>query len=67
MADEVDLANDQAEYHLQVALRRVPSTSNAASALFCDDCDEPIPELRRQAVQGCFTCIDCQSLRERRA
>lgn len=67
MADDVDNANDEAEYHLQAALRRVQSVSVAASALFCDDCDEPIPELRRQAIQGCFTCIDCQSRRERRA
>lgn len=30
------------------------------SAEFCDDCDEPIPEPRRQAMKGCRYCIECQ-------
>lgn len=67
MADVADYANDQAEYLLQVALNRVPAVSQAFSAEYCDDCDVPIPEKRRLAVPGCATCIDCQSLRERRA
>ncbi|WP_459744605.1 TraR/DksA C4-type zinc finger protein [Pseudomonas sp. 3A(2025)] len=67
MADVVDNANDEAEYHLQVALRRVSAGPVGSSAHFCDDCDDPIPELRRLAIQGCSTCVDCQSRRERRA
>ena len=31
---------------------------------FCIDCDEPIPQARREAVRGCELCIDCQSLAE---
>ena len=67
MADIVDLANDYAEECLQRALeqRRIAAT-NAVSAEFCVDCDEPIPELRQQKAIGCETCIDCQALRERR-
>lgn len=66
MTDIIDIANDQAEYFLQVALdRRQPPTS-AVSAQFCEDCDEPIPLLRQQTIQGCATCVSCQGLRERR-
>ncbi|WP_109512569.1 TraR/DksA family transcriptional regulator [Pseudomonas ovata] len=66
MADIIDQANDHAEYLRTVALHRQPALSTAASAFYCDDCDEPIPERRRAALPGCVTCIDCQSLRERR-
>ncbi|MBV7413607.1 TraR/DksA C4-type zinc finger protein [Aeromonas sp. sif2433] len=31
---------------------------------FCIDCDEPIPQARREAVRGCELCIDCRSLAE---
>lgn len=66
MADEIDQANDQVDYLLRVALQRVPALSTAISAFHCNDCGDPIPERRRVAAPGCVTCIDCQSLRERR-
>jgi phage/conjugal plasmid C-4 type zinc finger TraR family protein len=66
MTDVIDIANDQAEYFLQVALDRRPRPTNAISAQFCEDCDEPIPLLRQQTIQGCATCVSCQGLRERR-
>lgn len=67
MADEIDRANDQAQYLLDMAIQRsrqVPT--NRVSAQFCDDCDEPIPLLRQQTISGCETCVSCQELRERR-
>ncbi|MCQ9422704.1 TraR/DksA C4-type zinc finger protein [Pseudomonas sp. LJDD11] len=66
MADEVDLANDHAEHMLRLAIQRIPAPSFSAAAEFCDDCGSDIPTARRIAVPGCVTCIDCQSLRERR-
>lgn len=39
----------------------------AVSAFECEDCGEPIPEMRRVAALGCATCIDCQADRERHA
>jgi phage/conjugal plasmid C-4 type zinc finger TraR family protein len=36
------------------------------SATECADCGEDIPENRRLAVQGCDTCIYCQTLKEKR-
>ena len=66
MTDVIDIANDQAEYFLQVALDRRQRPACAVSAQICEDCDEPIPLLRQQTIQGCSTCVSCQGLRERR-
>jgi len=66
MSDVIDIANDQAEYFLQVALDRRQRPTCAVSAQICEDCDEPIPLLRQQMIQGCATCVSCQGLRERR-
>ncbi|MBV9882567.1 MAG: DksA/TraR family C4-type zinc finger protein [Sphingomonadaceae bacterium] len=32
----------------------------------CDECGEPIPERRRQALPGVRTCVACQSERDSR-
>lgn len=37
------------------------------SATVCSECNEPIPEARRQALPGVQTCVDCQSLIEARS
>ncbi|WP_350025784.1 TraR/DksA C4-type zinc finger protein [Pseudomonas fulva] len=66
MADAVDFANDHAEYFLQLSLRRLARLPDKPSAQFCEDCDEAIPLARQKSVAGCETCVDCQSLRERR-
>ena len=36
------------------------------SLTHCEDCGEPIPERRRQALSGVRTCIACQSERDGR-
>ena len=67
MADDIDRANDQAQYLLDVALHRNRRVaSSRVSAQFCEDCGEPIPLLRQQASEGCETCVHCQELREAR-
>jgi len=30
------------------------------SLTHCEECEEPIPEARRQAVPGCTRCVSCQ-------
>ena len=37
------------------------------SATVCGECEEAIPEARRQALPGVQTCVDCQSLIEARS
>lgn len=68
MADVVDVASEHAEYLLQRYLEQHQrrAAGQAASAEFCVDCDEPIPELRREKMAGCQTCVECQRLREAR-
>ena len=34
------------------------------SAEHCDDCGEPIPPRRREAIPGVRTCVACQSERD---
>lgn len=66
MADIADIANEQAQYLLDAALQRRQALSARPSAAFCEDCDDPIPLLRQQTIQGCQTCVSCQSVREHR-
>lgn len=67
MADICDVAGEQADYLLQVALDRHHQRAaggKATSAEYCDDCGDAIPLLRREKVPGFRTCVDCQGLRE---
>ena len=41
------------------------SLARGESLTHCEDCGEPIPERRRQAVPGCTRCVACQALFER--
>lgn len=63
MKDIIDQANDLAQLELDnlIANRQ---TFTGESAIDCIECDEPIPEKRRQLIKGCQLCIDCQSLKE---
>ena len=38
--------------------------ARGASAEFCDECGETIPERRRAAVPGVRTCVQCQAERD---
>ena len=41
------------------------SPPSGESAEECDDCGEPIPKRRRDALPGVRTCIACQSERDK--
>jgi phage/conjugal plasmid C-4 type zinc finger TraR family protein len=45
-------------------LRARAETPRGESAEDCDECGEPIPEKRRQALPGVRTCVACQSSRD---
>ncbi|MCY1293241.1 phage/conjugal plasmid C-4 type zinc finger protein, TraR family [compost metagenome] len=69
MADFADMGSERSEQLLAEALARHQRAAQAApatSALWCEDCGEAIPLLRREKVLGCQTCIDCQHVRETR-
>src|SRR6185295_13468252 len=46
-------------------LRARALTPEGESAEDCDDCGEPIPRKRREALPGVRTCIACQSERDK--
>ena len=46
-----------------VLAARARMTSGEA-ATHCDDCGEPIPKRRREALPGVRTCVACQSIRD---
>ncbi|HBG06311.1 MAG: hypothetical protein A2075_12135 [Geobacteraceae bacterium GWC2_58_44] len=63
--DEIDQAQEINERHLEIALEEHRKRQPAGeSNIRCEDCREPIPEARREAVAGCRRCIDCQTLLE---
>jgi phage/conjugal plasmid C-4 type zinc finger TraR family protein len=54
---------------LAVAAVRAGIASGAStrpSAFYCANCDEPIPQARREAEPGCTLCVACQAELERR-
>lgn len=66
MADLADRANELVLARLDGLLAARPALVIRKSAEECQDCGEPIPQARRQAVPGCNRCIDCQARHERR-
>jgi phage/conjugal plasmid C-4 type zinc finger TraR family protein len=70
VADIADFANDLVQERLDQALAARRDAAKPALAahsfMFCDGCDEPIPEARRLALPGCTQCVRCQSIDEAR-
>ena len=62
MTDLYDRAAEIEQFHRETAIRKQAEKNNpaAVSAYECEECGEPIPEARRQAVLGCRCCISCQ-------
>ena len=69
MSDIADFANDLVQERIDAALaaRNAAKVSKSGhSLMFCESCDESIPEARRLAQVGCTLCISCQSEDEKR-
>ena len=45
----------------EAVARARKNLGQGASAEFCDECGEPIPEARRKALAGVRYCVNCQS------
>jgi phage/conjugal plasmid C-4 type zinc finger TraR family protein len=52
---------DSVKDAIAAARARMPHGDSAEE---CDDCGEPIPDKRREALPGVRTCVACQSTRE---
>ena len=56
---------DQIDDTVKDAVARARAlTPSGPSAEDCDDCGEPIPKRRREALPGVRTCVACQSERD---
>ena len=56
-----DQIDDTVSDAVNAARTRMPA---GESLKFCEECDEPIPERRREAMPGVRTCVACQSGRD---
>lgn len=67
MPDEIDRDQEFNEQRLEEMIeqsRFKPATTPSRS--HCRFCGKPIPDKRRQSLPGVTTCIECQSILERR-
>jgi len=56
---------EQIDASISSAVERARSRMPAGESLeYCEDCDERIPERRRQAIPGVRCCIKCQAERD---
>ncbi|MCK5914137.1 MAG: DksA/TraR family C4-type zinc finger protein [Desulfuromusa sp.] len=53
--EQIDASVNEA---VELAKSRLPS---GISLSHCEECEEPIPEARRNAIPGVRLCISCQS------
>lgn len=64
-----DAVNDQIDISTAEAIERMRLRANrsatGASAEFCVECDEPIPQARQAAIAGVRLCVDCQAGHDR--
>ncbi len=60
--------NEQIEASISDELARMKAQRRPTgeSLTHCAECEEPIPQARRQAVPGVKLCIDCQTGRDAR-
>ncbi|MBS1303935.1 DksA/TraR family C4-type zinc finger protein [Loktanella sp. SALINAS62] len=60
--------NEQIEASIQDELARLKARQGARgeSRTHCVDCEEPIPERRRDAIPGVTLCVECQQDRDGR-
>jgi len=63
--DDGDRGRKAADTYMRAALADHRSKGNqGTSRVYCIDCEEPIPDKRRQAVPGCERCVFCQQKAE---
>lgn len=67
MADSADRAGEIIENSLAGALAKTRLPNTVATAPWCDDCGEGIPQARRHAAPWATTCTECQGMRENKA
>lgn len=65
MTDQFDRAQQLEEMAREIVIKK-HRTFKAVSRVYCEDCDAPIPEKRRQLIPGVSRCVTCQEIEEKR-
>ncbi len=59
---------EQIDATLEDALKRARSRLPTGESLsHCEECEEPIPQARREALRGVRLCVKCQQARDEEA
>lgn len=64
MTDVIDTAQERADLVLSAQIQAARTTVAGVSAMFCIECNRPIPEERRAALPGVELCVYCKELAE---
>ena len=64
MADVIDTVQERADLVLSAQIQAARTTVAGVSAMFCIECNRPIPEERRAALPGVELCVYCKELAE---
>jgi len=64
MADAMDLAQQREQEDRERYINSARSRIATHSRFLCDECEAPIPEARRAAIQGVTLCVTCQEVAE---
>ena len=64
MPDLLDSITERQAEILESQINAVRQVVMGVSAMFCLDCERPIPEERRAALPGVELCVYCKELRE---
>lgn len=60
--DELDRLADISEQQMNARIHAARIAGTGPHC--CIDCDDPIPQARREAMRGCERCADCQTMFE---
>ena len=66
MPDLLDLVTERQAEILESQIHAARKVVTGVSAMFCLDCNRPIPEARRAALPGVECCVHCAELMEQR-
>lgn len=65
MADSMDIVQQRTDEMLARNIALITNRPTGVSAFFCEDCNAPIPEKRRRAINGVTRCVYCQVIEKR--
>lgn len=64
MADAMDIAQQREQVERERLINNARSHIAAPSRFTCEECEAPIPEERRIAIQGVALCVTCKEIAE---